>query len=107
MIRMAEPLAWEVDVELGRAGRQLRLVSDEISSLQENVMAGASEAAAHVEIAQSLASFLLGLQPGSHCCWCGGTLVQGHDAGRFRLECGSCGAVIEGPESVHGSGVRL
>jgi|GEM_PF-2977929 len=87
MIRMAEPLAWEVDVEPSGAGRQLRLVPD--------------------ESVRSLAAYLLALHVGSACCWCGGTLAQSPGGTRLRLECVSCGAVVESSESVHDDDVRL
>ncbi len=107
MIRMAEPLAWEVDLESGRPGRQLRLVPDEISVPGQAVPVGATETVAGPEVVQTLASYLVRLRPGSLCCWCGDALVQGQGDGGPRLACRSCGALVEGPESVQGGGVRL
>jgi len=111
MIRTAEPLAWQVDLELGRARRQLRLVPDEISAPGQTVTGGATEAEAgheaDAEAVQTLASYLVRLRPGSVCCWCGDTLVQGQGERGRRLACRSCGALVEGPESVQSDGVRL
>jgi hypothetical protein len=114
MIRMAEPLAWEVDLEPGCAGRQLRLVPDDVpppskvaTAATAETPAAASETPADPDVAETLASYLVRLRPGSQCCWCGSTLVEGQVDSRLRLVCGSCGAVVEGPMSVHGGGVRL
>jgi hypothetical protein len=114
MIRMAEPLAWEVDLEPGHAGRQLSLVPDDISPPGDVVTAAATEtpgAAAETpadpETAQTLAAYLVRLRSGSRCYCCGDTLVQGPGDSRLRLVCRSCGALVEGPMSVHDGGVRL
>lgn len=107
MIRMAEPLAWEVDLEPGGAGRQLRLVPDDASVPVQAVPARATETAGGPEVVQTLASYLVRLRPGSRCCWCGDTLAQGQGDSGPRLACRSCGALVEGPESVQGGGVRL
>jgi len=107
MIRMAEPLAWEVALEPGCAGRQLRLAPDDLSSPGDVVTAAAAETPADPETAQTLASYLVRLRPGSRCYCCGDTLVEGQGDSRLRLVCRSCGALIEGPMSVHGGGVRL
>lgn len=106
MIRMAEPLAWDVDLEPGCEGRQLRLVPDGISPPGE-VVTEAAETPADPEIVQTLASYLVRLRAGSQCCWCGDTLVQDHGDSGLRLACRTCGALVEGPMSVHGGGVRL
>jgi hypothetical protein len=112
MIRVAEPLAWEVDLEPSRVSGQLRLVPDDIfqagdSSHGEVVTAMAAEIPADPEIIETLASHLVRLRPGSRCCWCSGSLVQGEGGGPLRLECRSCGALVEAPDSVHDGDVRL
>ena len=97
MIRMAEPLAWEVDLEPGRMCRQLRLVPDEICAPGQGVTVGATEPAARPEgvQTQSLASYVVRLRPGSPCCWCGDALVQSQGDSEPRLACRSCGALVE------------
>lgn len=112
MIRMAEPLAWEVDLEPGRASGQLRLVPDDISPPGDSphgevVTTVAAETPADPEIIETLASYLVRLRSGSRCCWCSGSLVQGEGGGPLRLECRSCGALVEAPDGVHGGDVRL
>jgi hypothetical protein len=105
MIRVAEPLAWEVDVEPVFAGRQLRLVADEVAA-PESPASTAGRPAPGPEAVGSLAAFVVELGPGSDCCWCGDTLVGESHTG-FRLVCRSCGAEVERLESVHDGDVRL
>jgi hypothetical protein len=111
MIRLAEPLAWEVDLEPGCAGRQLRLVPDEITVSGQAVTVGATEPAAHpeadLEAVQTLASYVVRLRPGSQCCWCGDILVQSEVETGPYLVCRSCGALVDSPMSVQSGGVRL
>lgn len=119
MIRVAEPLAWEVDVEPVFAGRQLRLVDDQVAVPESPVFApvgptpgfdapasATGRTAAAPGAVVNLATLVEALAPGSDCFWCGGTLVgEGH--ARLRLVCSSCGAEVEGPRSVHEADVRL
>jgi hypothetical protein len=111
MIRLAEPLAWEVDLEPGHASRQLRLVPDEVSTPGEVVAVGETEREAHPEAdpeaVQTLASYVVRLRPGSQCCWCGDTLVQSEVESGPYLVCRSCGALVDSPVSVQSGGVRL
>ena len=111
MIRVAEPLAWEVDLEPGHAGRQLRLVPDEITVSGQAVTAGDTESVAHPEAdpepVRTLAWYVVRLRPGSQCCWCGDTLVQSGVESEPRLVCRSCGALVDSPVSVQSGGIRL
>ncbi len=92
--------------------RQLRLVEEERRSV------GASQTPAAPTRrpddsgvpAVSLADYLVGLVVGDSCFCCGAALVEaeesvpawsgGTEGGTRRLECGSCGASLEGPWSV-------
>jgi hypothetical protein len=128
MIRLAEPLAWEVDLEPCHVGRQLRLVPDGILPVGGAVTTVAAEApdvatdtldvvgedafvvaatSADPEAVQTLASYVVRLRPGSECCWCGDTLVQGQVESGPSLVCRSCGALVDSPVSVQSGGVRL
>ena len=127
MIRLAEPLAWEVDLEPCHVGRQLRLVPDGIlpvgavttvAAEAPDVATGildvaaenpfvAAATSADPEAVQTLASYVVRLRPGSECCWCGDTLVQGQVESGPCLVCRSCGALVDSPVSVQSGGVRL